>query len=146
VSDSTTLEAVLRRDRAIVLTSLVAVVAIAWIYLARLAGNMNAMPAGDMMAMRDWGASDFVLTFFMWSVMMVGMMIPSATPAILGFAGLSRERRQGGEPYVSTAVFVLGYLAVWIGFSLLATTLQWGSTKQRYSPRPWSLRVLSWAV
>lgn len=126
MSDSTALESVLKKERTVVLISLAAIVAISWLYLVRLAGNMSSMPAMNLMAIRHWGVGDFVLTFIMWSVMMVGMMLPSATPAILDFAKLSRARQEGGETYVPTAVFMLGYLTVWIGCSLGATLLQWG--------------------
>ena len=123
--DSVELESALKRDRAIVLTAIVGVVAIAWIYLVILAADMREMATVEMMEMKPWEAVDFILMFLMWSVMMVGMMIPSATPAILDFAKLSGEKRQQGETYVPTIVFVLGYVAVWTVFSLGATALQW---------------------
>ena len=116
---------ILKKDRIFVLTAIVGVVAIAWIYLAMLAADMQAMPAGAMMEMQRWTSIDFVLMFVMWSIMMVGMMLPSATPAILNFAALSRERHARGEAYVPTVIFVLGYVAVWTAFSLVATLLQW---------------------
>ena len=52
-------------------------------------------------------------------------MIPSASPMILLFAAINRKQRVKGTPIVSTSVFLLGYIIVWGGFSLLATTLQW---------------------
>jgi predicted metal-binding membrane protein len=65
------------------------------------------------------------LIFLMWAIMMTGMMVPSATPAILNFAALSREHQRQGRTYVPTAVFVLGYVVVWIAFSIVFTLLQW---------------------
>jgi predicted metal-binding membrane protein len=53
------------------------------------------------------------------------MMLPSAAPMILLFATINRKRRQEGSPYVRTGVFALGYVIVWAGFSIAATTLQW---------------------
>lgn len=114
-----------KRDRFIVLTAIVGVVAISWIYLIILAAQMKGMSSAKMMGIKPWGPIDFLLMFLMWSVMMVGMMIPSATPAILNFSALSRERKQQGKTYVPTAVFVLGYVAIWTAFSLAATTVQW---------------------
>ena len=35
-----------------------------------------------------WRATDVVFTFAMWSVMMVGMMTPAATPMLLLFASI----------------------------------------------------------
>jgi predicted metal-binding membrane protein len=61
----------------------------------------------------------------MWIIMMIGMMLPSATPMILMFAGVQKRRRELQRPYVSTTLFALGYLIVWSGFSLLCTFVQW---------------------
>jgi predicted metal-binding membrane protein len=59
-------------------------------------------------------------------VMMVAMMTPSAAPMILTFATLNRRRRAQEGPFVPTTVFVLGYLLVWGGFSVVATLAHWG--------------------
>jgi predicted metal-binding membrane protein len=62
----------------------------------------------------------------MWAVMMVAMMTPSAAPMILTFAAVNRRRQAQQGRLVPTAVFVLGYLLVWSGFSIVATLAQWG--------------------
>lgn len=120
-------EAVLKRDRMIVLCGLASLVALSWAYISYLARDMRNM---DMeMAMpqtQAWGVADFTLMFVMWAVMMVAMMTPSAAPMILTFAGASRRRRGRQSPYAPTAVFVSGYLVVWASFSVLATVAQWG--------------------
>lgn len=117
------LEAVIRRDRAVVITALLAVIALAWAYL--LAGERMDMPASGMArAVRTSGYP--VLMFFMWCVMMVAMMLPSAAPMILLVATINRGQRDSGHPHVATSIFVFGYLVVWAGFSLLASTVQWG--------------------
>ena len=67
-----------------------------------------------------WNLADFGFMFIMWSVMMVAMMLPSATPMILLFTNTSRQRAKAARPYVPTAVFTLGYLFVWTAFSLVA--------------------------
>ena len=56
---------------------------------------------------------------------MVAMMLPSAAPMILFFAMVNRKQRESGHSYVTTGIFVAGYLAVWAGFSLVAVILQW---------------------
>src|SRR5262245_35688803 len=134
MANTSTLELVLKRDRLIVISAIVVAVVAAWIYLINLANQMSGMPgsAGDTMAgmagamaVRPWTALDLVLTFVMWGVMMVGMMVPSAAPAILEFSALNRKNREQGQPFVPTAVFAAGYITVWIGFSLCATLAQW---------------------
>jgi predicted metal-binding membrane protein len=61
----------------------------------------------------------------MWAVMMVAMMIPSATPMILTYANISRKRHAEQRPFGPTTLFVFGYVTVWVGFSLVAATGQW---------------------
>jgi predicted metal-binding membrane protein len=61
----------------------------------------------------------------MWAGMMVAMMLPSATPMILTFAAVSRNRRRQERPYVPVTIFVAGYVAIWVAFSALAASAQW---------------------
>jgi predicted metal-binding membrane protein len=69
--------------------------------------------------------------------MMVAMMLPSVAPVTLLVASIARKRAavadpppmgssRGGAFGHGTALFVLGYLAVWLGFAAVATLLQWG--------------------
>ena len=121
-------DAGLRRDRTVVAASLIGIAALAWLYLsvdqARMA-EMATMPAMTGMSMPgQWSLSGFAMTFLMWSVMMVGMMLPSAAPAILLYAGLVRKHRQAGSAAPAAWVFSAGYLTVWTGFSLGAAALQ----------------------
>jgi predicted metal-binding membrane protein len=125
----TTLETVLRRDRVIVTAGLVLVAGLGWVYLAYLVRRMAGMdmsPGIAMPQMRTWGVVDLGLVFVMWAVMMVAMMVPSASPLILMVAAANRKRRGRDDPLVPTGVFLTGYLAVWTAFSVAATATQWG--------------------
>ena len=73
-----------------------------------------------------WTSADFALMFMMWAIMMVGMMLPSATPMILLYTTVNRRRRSQGQAVTPSVIFVAGYLATWSAFSLVATLLQWG--------------------
>ncbi len=141
MSVDATLEAVIRRDRLVVVAALTAVLALSWTYLLAGAGmGMSAFEmtratqlemAGDtagmgMMTSAVWTPGYAVLMFVMWWIMMVAMMLPSAAPMILLFAAINRKQRDIGHPYVATSIFALGYLAMWAGFSLIAVILQWG--------------------
>ncbi len=66
----------------------------------------------------SWTAIDALLLFAMWSAMMAAMMVPGASPMVAAFATINRRRRQRSAPYVPTAVFLLGYLIAWAGFSV----------------------------
>jgi predicted metal-binding membrane protein len=138
----TALELVLRRDRMVVLAALGVVAALAWAYVLWLAAAMD----GDHTAMADmsgmemsgmdmaemagpglhaWGAPEFAFLFVMWAVMMVGMMLPSATPMVLIYARVARQAHAQGKPFAPTAWFAGGYLLAWTIFALLATIVQW---------------------
>ena len=122
-------EIALRRDRIIVVSGLAVIMAVSWAYVSSLASDMQNMDVPTELAMpqmQAWGIINFALMFVMWAVMMVAMMTPSAAPMILMFAGINRRRQKQQAPYVSTSVFLLGYLVVWATFSVLATAAQWG--------------------
>jgi len=72
-----------------------------------------------------WSAARFGLTFAMWWVMMIGMMLPGAAPMILTFATVNRNKCANGQDFVPVSVFTLGYLLVWGLFSASATVAQW---------------------
>lgn len=131
MSEASTLEGVLKRDRAIVLAGIAGLSALAWAYLLTLAWRMPLQDMAMAMAMamphmQAWGTTEVFLTWVMWAVMMVAMMTPSAAPMILTFVTINRRRLAQQGPFVPTTVFVLGYLLIWGGFSVLATFAQWG--------------------
>ena len=136
VSETTVLETVLRRDRWAVVAALVMVIIAAWIWIVFGAGTgttavamtqMAAMPDMDAMMQRAvWTPGYAGLIFAMWWVMMVAMMLPSATPMLLLFARVNRTQKVRDRPYVATGFFAAGYLTAWGGFGLLAAGLQWG--------------------
>jgi len=125
----TALEAVLKRDRLLVLGGLAGLTALAWAYVGYRAWDMGRMDMPMAMAMprmQVWGVLDLLLLFVMWAVMMVAMMVPSATPMLLMFTTINRRRQDQQQPYVPTTMFLGGYLLVWAGFSILAMLAQWG--------------------
>jgi predicted metal-binding membrane protein len=134
-ADDTVLETVLRRDRQAVIAALVAVIAMAWVWILFGAGTgMSAMdmlagPGTDsmagMIAPAMWTVGYAGIMFSMWWVMMAAMMLPSAAPILLLFARINRKQKAAGQPFIPTGIFAAGYLVAWGGFSLLATGLQW---------------------
>ncbi len=138
----------LKRDRVVVAAALAVLTLLAWAYVLWLSARMGmpmespaAAPADGMAGMdmagasgalepafRAWAPADFAFMFAMWSVMMVGMMTPSVAPMVLLYAGAGRKAAESGAPLASTGWFFAGYLAVWIGFSGLATLAQWALT------------------
>jgi predicted metal-binding membrane protein len=131
VHSPSTVAALSRRDRLFIWICLVLVIGLAWAYLVRLDRQMSSsadyetMMAAMGMAMdKPWSATDVFFTFTMWAVMMVGMMMGTAAPMVLLFAGAHAARgTRGLQPAV--IMFGLGYLIVWIAFSAAATLAQW---------------------
>jgi predicted metal-binding membrane protein len=133
------LERVLRRDRAIVVIALAIMILLAWLYVLRLAAGME-MGGMDMTgarmvstgftmvmtsALEPWRGGDFAFMFLMWSLMMVAMMLPSATPMVLLYARVGRTATIDGKLFTPTGWFAAGYLLVWFGFAFAATGAQW---------------------
>jgi len=125
-----------RRDRLAIASCILGVGALAWAYLVHLQRTMTSSFAASAVAMggmglmdAPWHATDVVITFAMWSVMMVGMMTPAATPMLLLFASTQRRRAQAqalhGGPRLGLLLFGCGYATVWLGFSAVATLAQW---------------------
>jgi predicted metal-binding membrane protein len=127
------LDAVTRRDRVVILAALVALTAISWAYVVWMAHDTVALADSGGPARRVMSCCgvDPTMTFVMWVVMMVGMMLPTAAPMILTFATVSRRRGEQGGPFVSTSLFVAGYLLVWTAFSAAATVGQWALFEAR---------------
>ena len=115
----------LLRERLIILLAVAGITALSWLYLVRLGRGMPDMSDMTIPMPSRWTPAVFVLTFAMWMVMMVGMMLPSATPLILTFAALRRREPQATARWLAPVLFASGYLLTWGGFSLLATLLQW---------------------
>ena len=112
--------------------ALAALLALAWAYLLWMGWGMAHMDIGAHMllmpAMTNWRALDLLLVFAMWAVMMLAMMLPSALPMLLAYRTIASRRVQ---PRAALWLFVAGYVAIWIGFSALATLLQWALLEAR---------------
>jgi predicted metal-binding membrane protein len=128
--------AMLRRDRIVIVITLALLTGLAWSYLLSADMSMGGMdmtglrmiPSGmGLMIPADtpWLAREFALVFVMWTVMMVGMMTPSAAPMIFMYAHVGRQTRAHGRPLAATVWFATGYFLVWAAFALLATLVQW---------------------
>ena len=125
------LEAILKRDRWVVLAGLIAIAALAWVYMVQEARAMVQTGVCQCMGlkmsgpdMQPWSWPQLFPLFLMWAEMMVAMMVPSAAPMILLFAGVNRRCREQERPYVPTGMFLLGYLTVWTLFSAFAAVAQ----------------------
>ena len=103
----------LRHERWIVGGGVALLVALSGAYVVTGAGM------GGAMAMQPSVGALII----MWWVMMAAMMVPSAAPAILLYANVRTMRGSDG-PIVASWVFLSGYLALWLLFSIAAAMAQ----------------------
>ena len=124
----TRLSAVLARPKRIAIICVVALAGFGWIALGFIAAGsdtwavqvwaMLCRPAGA----GDW--SDLAVVAPMWAAMTLAMMLPTAGPMILTYSEIADTAARKDEPVVSPLVLTAGYVAVWLGFALVATVLQ----------------------
>jgi predicted metal-binding membrane protein len=143
VSSTALLEAMIRRDRLVLVAGLLLVSALAWGWLVLGAGmDMSAIEMtrmagmdGWMMEQAVWTPAYALLIVSMWWVMMVAMMLPSAAPTLLLFVRVNRKDNADVAPPTPAGVFAIGYMVAWSGFSAMAVALQWGlETARLMSP------------
>jgi predicted metal-binding membrane protein len=126
MSDRTSFESLLLRDRWIIGGSLAVTIALCWAWIVPMARDMyGSMTGPSAWMMTDtWNFTHLALLFAMWVVMMAGMMLPSAAPTLLLYAGVIRKSPDGASAPAHVYAFATGYLLVWTAFSLMATVLQ----------------------
>lgn len=110
-----------RHERLTLLAALAAITALSWLYLVKMPmvpADLGAAGA-RLLSMLPPRLADVWLTFMMWSVMMVAMMLPSASPMILTYAAMIR-RHPAGSAYAPW-IFAGAYLVIWTLFSAAAT-------------------------
>jgi predicted metal-binding membrane protein len=120
----TFIERMVRKDRAVVMAALAAIVmlCLAWLLFGPAMPAMEGMP--DMAEPMGLTLRTFAWLAPMWVAMMIGMMTPGAAPMLLLFARLQRVGRPDVNPAAAILVFAAGYGLVWTGFSLAAALLQ----------------------
>lgn len=114
-----------RRDRILAMGSLMAVIAVSWLYLARMAlSRGGAIICTATPGLAGTPAEQFSVAVLIWTVMMVAMMLPTALQAVDVFAAFARKRGTAIGAAPATALFVLGYVAVWTAYAVVAAAGQ----------------------
>jgi predicted metal-binding membrane protein len=113
-----------RRDQLILWGALGSITILSWLYLVRMPMAPEDLGgfAVRLSAMVPAGWADLWLIFMMWVVMMVAMMIPSASPMIAMYARIVHERQSGG--WLRVWLFGAGYVLMWAAFGAVATVGQ----------------------
>ena len=132
------LETLLKHENAVVLAALLVLTLLAWLALLAGAGTgmSPAAMSGWWLPMElppaeswSWTPYYWLIAFFMWAVMMVAMMLPSASPLVLLYARVMRHAESQGRKVEAPAVHCrlrlrLSHLVDF--FSALAVALQFG--------------------
>ncbi|WP_207890666.1 DUF2182 domain-containing protein [Vibrio sinensis] len=105
-------------SRQILLTIVITIITMSWFYMSFLM-TMNMAPVSQ------WNGYDVVMLFIMWTIMMFGMMLPSAIPVIMLVNNINQQRKVRGASYIHSAYFILGYLIAWTLYSVLITLIQY---------------------
>ncbi len=126
----------------LVLGALLALTILAWVYLLDISRGMSGADgmSGMSSVPEPWSFTTAWLAFLMWTVMMAGMMLPSAAPVVLLVS------RAPGNSNIRTAFFILGYLIIWTAFSAVATLLQGSLQSARLLSEDGLTRPVSAAV
>jgi predicted metal-binding membrane protein len=121
------LETIAQRDRLVLLSALVGISAIAWAYTIAMSSDPGHGAHVHILAEpRAWTGTDFAMTFGMWTVMMLAMMLPTTPPMVLSLAKISRDKSAARSPMAPATGFLIGYAIVMTAFSLVAAVAQWG--------------------
>jgi predicted metal-binding membrane protein len=111
-------------NRVVIWGALGALTALSWLYLVRM--PMTPRDLGSIGTLLTAALSprwaEMWLIFMMWAVMMIAMMVPSASPMIETYARIARAR-SGASAY-NVWLFAAAYIVVWALFSTAATAGQ----------------------
>jgi predicted metal-binding membrane protein len=121
------IERMVRHERAFLVFTIAALTLACWSWIVPMARDMYGTMSGPSawMMTSTWNTGHVLMLASMWIVMMAGMMLPSAAPLLLLYAGAARR---AGREHRTRSVYAMaaGYLLVWIGFSLAAVGIQCG--------------------
>ncbi len=98
-------------QRNIILALLIAIAAAAWALLVWQQMGMDADMRMEMYSLTMGMKAPLFLA--VWMIMMIAMMFPTAAPMILTFHQVQAGKQGRGETFVSSWVFVAGYMLVW---------------------------------
>jgi predicted metal-binding membrane protein len=109
------------QERVILVAALGAITALSWLYLVwmPMAPADVGVLAGRLLAVLPPRLAAGLLTFMMWAVMMVAMMLPSASPMVLTYGRIVRGRSD--TPAYALWIFAGAYFVIWTAFSAAAT-------------------------
>jgi predicted metal-binding membrane protein len=122
----TVVEAIVGHERRLLAAALMAIPILCAAWIVPMARDMYGAMSGPSAWMMTpvWDVRHVTLLAAMWIVMMIGMMVPSAAPLLVLYAGVMRRGPAGPASPLRVYAMAGGYALVWIGFSLGAACVQ----------------------
>jgi predicted metal-binding membrane protein len=122
------------RPKVLAAVCVIALAGLGWFYIALLLAGVGGSFGGfgvtvvellcQPLSVASWSVSGIAVVALMWGAMTLAMMLPSAAPMIMTYAGIADTAARKNERIVSPFVLAAGYTAVWFGFSLIAALVQ----------------------
>lgn len=113
----------LARERTLILAALLILSVSAWVVVIQQSRAADA----EMMSLTMGLEAPVFLGI--WVLMMVAMMFPAAAPMILTFSTIQAGKRERGQTWIPTWVFVAAYIVVWTAFGILAYAVAVGAQR-----------------
>jgi predicted metal-binding membrane protein len=120
--------ALVNRPRRIAIGCVIALTALGWTVLGVMAADKDIW-AALCQPLGAEGGIELLLVLAMWAAMALAMMLPTAAPMILTYAETADTAARQREPAASPLYLTAGYIAVWLGFAVAATALQFALTQ-----------------
>ena len=118
------------RPKLVAAACVIFLAALGWAYLALLMVGRGG-PFGEIVdalcrPLPDGSltAGSIAIIASMWGAMTLAMMLPSASPMLMTYAGIADTAARQGRKIVSPFILAAGYAIVWLGFAAAATVLQ----------------------
>jgi len=122
------------RPKVLAAVCVIALAGLGWFYIALLLAGVGGSFGGfgvtvvellcRPLSVTSWSVSGIAVVALMWGAMTLAMMLPSAAPMIMTYAGIADTAARKNERIVSPFVLAAGYTAIWFGFSLIAALVQ----------------------
>jgi len=125
---------VFARPKVLAVLCVIVLATLGWLYtallFAKLDGSLASSSATFVPALcrpfADFtlSAREVIIIVSMWGAMTLAMMLPSAAPMIMTYAGIADTAARKNESIVSPFVLAAGYAVVWFAFAFIAALIQ----------------------
>ena len=116
------------RPKTLAALCVIVLAGLGWFYTAILFAGMDGSSIVQALCgpplNPSWSAIGIAIIALMWGAMTLAMMLPSAAPMIMTYAGIADTAARKNENIVSPFALAAGYTTVWLIFAVLAALIQ----------------------